>query len=111
MPDRDAYVPESENEGPGPERRAYVTGALVSLALTCAAFGVVAFDVVTGNVARVVLALLALAQITAQFRYFLHIDLKNSHRDDLQLILFTGLIVALMIGGTTWILFDQHARM
>ncbi|QWC56723.1 cytochrome-c oxidase [Erythrobacter sp. 3-20A1M] len=57
------------------------------------------------------LALLALAQIAWHFRYFLHIDLDRSHRHDLQLILFTSLIIVMMVGGTLWILFDLHARM
>ncbi|WP_370526767.1 cytochrome o ubiquinol/quinol oxidase subunit IV, partial [Salipiger sp. PrR007] len=52
-----------------------------------------------------------LAQIAAHFRFFLHIDLWRSHRDDLMLILFTALIILLMVGGTKWILFDQWSRM
>jgi cytochrome o ubiquinol oxidase operon protein cyoD len=57
------------------------------------------------------LALLALVQIVVHFRFFMHIDLRKSHRDDLQLILFTALIIGLMVGGTIWILASQHARM
>lgn len=54
---------------------------------------------------------LALAQITAHFHFFLHIDLWRSHRDDLMLILFTAIIILMMVGGTTRILFDQWSRM
>jgi cytochrome o ubiquinol oxidase operon protein cyoD len=53
---------------------------------------------------------LAVAQIVVHFRYFLHIG-WHSHRDDLQLVLFTGLILFLMVGGTIWILFNLHERM
>ena len=55
--------------------------------------------------------MLALLQIVAHFRYFLHIDLQKSHRDDLQLILFTGLIIGLMVAGSLWIIFNQNQRM
>ncbi|RVV96790.1 cytochrome-c oxidase [Mesobaculum littorinae] len=111
MTDRPEGIPESEADRPAREFRRYVTGGVLSLALTLAAFGAVALRLVAGQGALVVLGLLALAQIVVQFRYFLHIDLQKSHRDDLQLILFTALIVGLMVGGTIWILFDQHTRM
>ncbi|MWD29254.1 cytochrome o ubiquinol oxidase subunit IV [Aquicoccus sp. SCR17] len=111
MNTRDTYIPKSENQGAKREFVSYIKGGIASLVLTLAAFGLVAFDMVSGLGALAALGGLAIVQIVIQFRYFLHIDLQKSHRDDLQLILFTGLIVSLMIGGTLWILFDQHARM
>ncbi|MFD2031841.1 cytochrome o ubiquinol/quinol oxidase subunit IV [Ancylobacter dichloromethanicus] len=50
-------------------------------------------------------------QAVVHLRYFLHIDLQRSHRDDLLLILFTVLILIIMVSGTIWILYDQHIRM
>jgi len=44
-------------------------------------------------------------------RFFLHIRLKGQPREDLHLILFTTLILALMGFGTIWLLWDLHARM
>ncbi|RYY09384.1 MAG: cytochrome-c oxidase, partial [Alphaproteobacteria bacterium] len=46
-----------------------------------------------------------------QFRCFLHINLKRSSRHDLQLILFSTLIIALMVSGTLVILFNLRGRM
>ncbi|GGL53456.1 cytochrome o ubiquinol oxidase subunit IV [Wenxinia marina] len=107
----DHDLPRSEDVGEAAERRQYIRGAVATLALTLAAFGLVGSGYVSGGTALVVLCTLAIVQIAAHFRFFLHIDLARSHRDDLQLILFTALIVALMVGGTVWILFDQHTRM
>jgi cytochrome o ubiquinol oxidase operon protein cyoD len=45
------------------------------------------------------------------FRFFLHIDLRRSARDDLQLILFATLLTALMVSGTLVILFNLRLRM
>ncbi len=85
-----------------------LAGAVV---LTAASFAlVVLFDLPRGWTLGG-LGVLALVQIAWHFRFFLHIGLDRSHRDDLQLILFTALIVLLMVAGTTWILFDQHMRM
>ena len=53
----------------------------------------------------------AIVQIVAHFRFFLHIDLSKSKRDDLQLILFSSLIVLLMVSGTLWITLNQYQRM
>jgi len=45
------------------------------------------------------------------FRFFLHISLGRSSRDDLQLILFSTLIVVLMVSGTIVILMNLNERM
>ncbi len=104
-------LPESELEGRKTERRHYVVGIFWALLLTLAAFALVAADTLPPNPARIAVSILALMQIVVHFRYFLHIDLKQSHRDDLHLILFTALIVFLMAAGTLWILFNLHGRM
>ena len=43
--------------------------------------------------------------------FLLHIRLRKSARDDLQLILFSALIMILMVSGTLVILFNLRARM
>jgi cytochrome o ubiquinol oxidase subunit IV len=90
--------------------RSYCIGGLLALILTAIAFALVAFEVLPTFERLVAIAVLAVAQITVHFRYFLHIS-WHSHRDDLQLVLFTSLILFLMVGGTIWILFNLHERM
>lgn len=93
------------------EYRSYCIGLCSALFLTLIAFGLVWLNVVTGTQALAVLGFLALIQVVVHLRFFLHIDLGKSHRDDLMLILFTTLILLLIVAGTIWILWDQHARM
>ena len=93
------------------EMRRYRRGLAGTVGLTCLAFGLAAWAPGGRGLTMVLLGALAVLQIATQFRCFLHIDLKRSHRDDLLLILFTGLIVVLMIGGTLWILSSQWSRM
>ena len=45
------------------------------------------------------------------FRCFLHIDFKRSAQADLQLIVFSSVIVALMVAGTLVVLFNLRQRM
>ncbi|MCH4873445.1 MULTISPECIES: cytochrome o ubiquinol oxidase subunit IV [Pseudomonas] len=93
------------------EKRSYYIGICAALILTLIAFGLVWLKVVAGTQALVVLGVLALLQVVVHLHYFMHIDLGQSHRDDLMLILFTSLILLLIIAGTVWILWDLHARM
>ena len=106
-----AERPAIEGEDEGHERRSYVIGLVLALALTTGAFAVVWLDLLSGVAALAGLGLLALVQAVVHLRYFLHIDLQRSHRDDLLLILFTVLILLIMVSGTIWILYDQHVRM
>lgn len=93
------------------ELHTYVTGLVLALLLTAIPFALVAFKPLpTAWVLGIVFAL-ALAQVIVHFRCFLHITLSRSSRDDLNLLLFTALIVLLMVGGTLVILSNLHHRM
>lgn len=90
--------------------RSYAIGGVLALVLTALAFALVAFDIFATYERLAAIAGLAVIQIVVHFRYFLHISWR-SHRDDLQLVLFTGMILCLMVGGTIWILYNLHQRM
>ncbi|WP_395666241.1 cytochrome o ubiquinol/quinol oxidase subunit IV [Methylocella sp.] len=93
------------------EIRSYVTGYSLALALTCAAFASVHWRGFTPTTTLCIVFGLALLQIVVHFRYFLHISLRRSARDDLLLILFSTLIVILMVSGTLVVLFNLRERM
>ncbi len=93
------------------EIRALVLGYGLALLLTLSAFGLVVFQVLTGQQAFYVVLGLGLLQMLVHFRFFLHIDLRRNSRADLQLLLFSALIIALMVGGTLVVLFNLHERM
>ena len=91
--------------------RSYVIGLCVAVVLTVIPFCAVAFGGYAARTDFLVIAACAVVQIPAHFRFFLHIDLSRSKRDDLQLILFSLLIVLLMVGGTIWIVGNEKMRM
>lgn len=93
------------------EVRTYLVGYAVALGLTVAAFAAVHWRVAAPSRVLMLVLALGLIQTVVQFRCFLHITLARSSRDDLQLILFSALIVAMMVGGTLVILFNLHGRM
>lgn len=93
------------------EIRSYAIGYGLALALTGAAFATVRWPSFASTTTLAILFGLALVQMVVHFGFFLHISLRKSARDDLQLILFSTLIVILMVSGTLVILFNLRARM
>lgn len=93
------------------ELRLYLFGLGTALVLSAIPFGLVAFTSLSRLTLLIVIAACAIVQVIAHFRFFLHIDLSRQNRDDLQLILFSSLIVILMVSGTIWIISNQIGMM
>lgn len=83
----------------------------LAVLLTLAAFGLVVLHLLAGRQAFLAVLAIGLVQVVVHFRFFLHIDFKRSARSDLQLILFSAMIISLMAGGTLVVLFNLHMRM
>ena len=109
----------AQDYSPSPEERAesrrelhhYLWGYGLAMALTLLAFGLVAFPALARREVLWAIGACGLVQIIVHFRFFLHIDVSNQKREDLQLILFSTLILAIMISGTIWILLNLYTRM
>ena len=93
------------------ELRTYFIGFSLALLLTLLPFALVAWGDFTTSVVLYFIAICALLQVVVQFRFFLHIDLSRQKREDLQLILFSALLLAIMAGGTIWIMANLAHRM
>ena len=91
--------------------RGYLRGFGLALALTLVPFGLVYWAPLSRSMILLIIGLCAVAQVVVQFRYFLHIDLSRQKREDLQLILFTGLLLLIMTGGTVLIMANLAHRM
>lgn len=93
------------------EQLQYVVGYVMAGALTALAF----FAVIGGHLARgsalAVVAGLGFVQLLVHLRYFLHIGLSRQKREDLQLILFSALLLAIMVGGTVWVMGNLQTHM
>lgn len=91
--------------------RGYLFGYVLALMLTAGAFALVHWPSLASATTFAIVLVLALAQMIVHFRFFLHITLAKSAREDLQLILFSTLIIILMVSGTLVILFNLRMRM
>lgn len=95
------------------ERReflSYVWGVCLALMLTLAAFFLVHWGDAPRKTVYIVIGALALVQAVVHFRFFLHIGLHQK-REDLQLILFSALLLFIMVAGTLWIMASLAGRM
>ncbi|WP_456269684.1 cytochrome o ubiquinol oxidase subunit IV [Kushneria sp. AK178] len=93
------------------EQRSYLWGFGLALVLTLIPFGMLAFTGVERMTLWLTIGICALVQVIVHLRFFLHITLDRSTREDLLLILFTVLILIILCGGTLWILLDLYQRM
>jgi cytochrome o ubiquinol oxidase operon protein cyoD len=89
----------------------YVTGFVFAFVLTGIPFGLVAAGLLPRFTTLVIIAVLAVLQVVVHLRYFLHIDLRSTPRDNLLALAFAAVLICIMIGGTLWIMLDLNARM
>lgn len=93
------------------EVRGYLKGFALAFLLTIVPFGVVVWGTFGSGRTLIFLGICALVQLAVQMRYFMHIDLSRQKREDLQLILFSTLLLIMMAGGTIWIIGNLGMRM
>ena len=102
---------QDDNAGYQRDLHSYLWGISLALALTVVPFGLVYWSVLPRFALLLTIGAFALTQIVVHFRFFLHIDPPRQKVDDLQLILFSGLILFVMAGGTIWIMANLAMRM
>ena len=94
-----------------PTRSGYLTGLVLAVLLTAIPFGLVVFDLLSPVPALVAIAVAAIIQIVVHLRYFLHLSLTFTARDNVVALLFAAFLIFVMVGGSLWIMFDLHNRM
>ncbi len=94
-----------------PDRRVYLTGFVAALILTVIPFALVAVDVLHRMPTLTIIAIAAVIQILVHLRYFLHIDLATTPRENLLALAFAGVLIFLLVGGSLWVIFDLYDRM
>jgi cytochrome o ubiquinol oxidase operon protein cyoD len=91
--------------------RGYILGFLLAAALTAASFYVAAFHVVWGPSVPAALITLAVAQMGIHLIFFLHITSGPDNTNNVLALAFGVLAVALVLGGSVWIMAHLSALM
>jgi len=91
--------------------KTYVKGFVFSVIITTIAFALVGFKVFSPVASCIAVAVLALTQFFVQLVYFLHLSTDSEARWNLVSAVFAVMIVAIILAGTLWIMFDLYAMM
>jgi cytochrome o ubiquinol oxidase operon protein cyoD len=89
----------------------YVIGFVLACALTAASFYVLNTSLIWGPGIPVALIVLAIAQIGVHLVFFLHITTAPDNTNNILALAFGVLIVALVIGGSLWIMDHLNQNM
>ncbi|HKK04688.1 MAG TPA: cytochrome o ubiquinol oxidase subunit IV [Gammaproteobacteria bacterium] len=90
--------------------RTYLTGFILAVILTLIPFALVMDNWLSWTATVVAIFTLAVIQILVHLHYFLHLDTSSSQRWNVMAIVFTGIIVLILVGGSVWIMFSLRYR-
>ncbi len=91
--------------------RSYLVGFALAVVLTAIPFALVAMHALPPSRLAIVIAVAAILQVLVHLRFFLHLDLATTPRENLLAIAFTAILIFIMVGGSLWIMVDLHSRM
>lgn len=89
----------------------YMVGFVLAIVLTVGSFAIVALGVQPKWLAILGLVVAALVQVLVHLHYFLHLDGSKENAQNLGSIAFTGLIVAIFVAGTIWVMVALNSRL
>ena len=88
----------------------YLVGFVLAVILTAVPFALVAAGELPSAALFAVIAATAIVQVLVHLRYFLHLSLRHTPRENLFALVFAAVLVLIMIGGTLWIMFNTGYR-
>jgi cytochrome o ubiquinol oxidase operon protein cyoD len=89
----------------------YMTGFVLAVILTVAAFGLVMTGTLTGQNALFAIAGLAVVQIIVHLVFFLHMNTSSTQRWNVTAFAFTVLTAVIVVGGTLWVMHNVSINM
>lgn len=91
--------------------KSYLAGFALALVLSAIPFALVAMNALPKPHTLIVIGVAAILQVLVHLRFFLHLDLASTPRENLLAIMFAAILIFIMVGGSFWIMFDLHQRM
>lgn len=90
---------------------AYLRGFILSVILTAAAFAFALSGILSVTGAMIAISALAVVQILVHLFYFLHMNSSSEQRWNVMAFAFTVVIVAIVVGGTLWVMYNANMNM
>jgi cytochrome o ubiquinol oxidase subunit IV len=105
-----AVAPPGDGEDHG-HVRSYVTGFVLSVALTAVPFGLVMSGAVAAGTVVPVCIGFAAVQMVIHLVYFLHMNRASSRSWNMAALVFTVIVVAILVVGSLWIMYHLDTNM
>lgn len=91
--------------------RSYLIGFVLSVILTVIPFAMVMNGTAPHSTILATVVILAVVQIVVHFVYFLHLNGSSEERWNLVALLFTILVIAIVVIGSLWIMYNLNLNM
>ncbi|RLM27758.1 cytochrome o ubiquinol oxidase subunit IV [Brenneria alni] len=91
--------------------KSYLIGFVLSVILTVIPFAMVMTGSASHNVIILTVVGCAVVQILVHLVYFLHLSSASEDRWNVVALAFTVLIIAIVVVGSIWIMWNTHANM
>ncbi|MCH9643539.1 MAG: cytochrome o ubiquinol oxidase subunit IV [Gammaproteobacteria bacterium] len=91
--------------------KSYLLGLVLSLIFTCASFLLVGKHLLKDSSLYIAITIFAIAQLIAQVACFLRMTATKDGRWNTMPFLFTILIVAVLVFGSLWIMYNLNYNM
>ncbi|WP_449429775.1 cytochrome o ubiquinol oxidase subunit IV [Pseudomonas putida] len=106
-----ANAHDTHHEGNHGSVKSYMVGFVLSIILTAIPFGLVMYPSLPKNLTVLIVVAMAVIQVVVHLVYFLHMDRSKEQRTNVSTFLFTGMVIALLVGLSLWIMFNVHVEM
>ena len=91
--------------------KSYMTGFILSIILTVIPFWMVMDGGFTHQTMLITVVAMAVVQIFVHLVYFLHMNTSSEERWNLVALVFTVLIIAIVVVGSLWIMYNLNINM
>lgn len=91
--------------------KSYLIGFVLSVILTAIPFWMVMTGAAAPATLVVAISLFAVVQIVVHLVYFLHMNTKSEGGWNFVALVFTGLIIAIVVVGSLWIMYNLNINM
>jgi cytochrome o ubiquinol oxidase operon protein cyoD len=91
--------------------KSYTIGFALSLVLTVLSFATVMSGFVPAQMMLTGIVVFAVVQLLVQLVFFLHMGTAPDQRSNLAIFLFTALIIAIVVGGSLWVMHNADVNM
>ncbi|MCD7100124.1 cytochrome o ubiquinol oxidase subunit IV [Stenotrophomonas sp. MMGLT7] len=91
--------------------KSYLIGFVLAVVLTVIPFAIVMSGGFSRTVAIAAISILGVLQILVHLKFFLHMDNSSEQRWNVSAFAFTVLVIAIIVAGSLWILYNMNRHM